>query len=178
MIATALLFAKSALSWLLDLFKRYPWQMLCLALIAASLWLYSGKAEYREKYAAEQTARKAERAEWERNVASAKAAAAKARKDAQEIAGEADKTHDALLADNAGLERYIADHRVRAQTCPAASSGSSGSSGIESPAIPERAPESAVVAVEDIRTCDSNFAYALSAFQWVQGLRDRGLVER
>lgn len=167
--------AKCAASWLLDLFKRYPWQMACIALIAASLWLYSGKAEYREKYAAEQTARKADRAEWERNVTLAKAAAAKARKDAQEIAGEADKTHDALLADNAGLERYIADHRVRAQTCPAASGGAGG---IESPVIPERAPESAVVAVEDIRTCDSNYVYALSAFQWVQGLRDRGLVER
>lgn len=166
---------KSALSRLLDLFKRYPWQMACLALLAASLWLYSGKADYREKYAAEQQGRKADRAEWDRKVALAQAVADKAHKDAQEIAGEADNIHDALLADNAGLERYIADHRVQPKACAAASGGSGGG---ESPVVPERAPESAVVAVEDIRTCDSNFAYALSAFQWVQGLRDRGLVER
>lgn len=169
--------AKSALSGLLDLFKRYPWQMACIVLLAASLWLYSGKADYREKYANEQQGRKADRAEWDRKVALAQAAADKARKDAQEIAGEADKTHDALLADNAGLERYIADHRVQPKACAAASGGSGGGPIAGVPPEPAAVP---VVAISepDIRSCDSAYVYALSAYQWGQDLMAKGLAEK
>lgn len=168
--------AKSALSWLLGLFKRYPWQIVCLALalgfgITVDK-LQSAKAEIK----AEQAGRKADRAEWDRKVALAKAAEDKARKDAQETAIEADTTHDALLADNAGLERYIADHRVSAKACAAdpARSGEGGAAGV--PQEPAALPR-VEVSEDALKVCDQNYAYARAAFDWGQGLVAKGLAE-
>lgn len=177
MIATALLFAKSALSRLLGLFTRYPWPCACIALALLSAWLWHGKTDYRERLDAQIAGRKADRAEWDRKVALAKAAEDKARKDAQEIAGEADKTHDALLADNAGLERYIAEHRVQPKACAAdpAGSGSGEAAGV----FAEPAADAVVAISEpDIRACDGAYVYAQSSYEWAQSLMAKGLAEK
>lgn len=72
MIATALLFAKSAISRLLSAITANPWPSAVIALALLSAWLWHGKADYREQLATEQAGRKADRAEWDRNVASPK----------------------------------------------------------------------------------------------------------
>jgi hypothetical protein len=106
----------------------------------------------------------------------AQAVADKARKDAQETAIEADTTHDALLADNAGLERYIADHRVQPKACAAdpARAGQGVAAGVPQ----EPAAVSRVEVSEDaLKVCDQNYAYARAAFDWGQGLVAKGLAE-
>jgi len=177
MIATALLFAKSALSRLWSAIAANPWPSACIALALLSAWLWHGKTDYRARLTTEQTARKADRADYDRKVAAAKAVADKARKDAQEIAGNADKTHDALLADNAGLERYIAEHRLQPKACGANSAGAGSDQTAGVPAEP--AAMSRVEVSEDaLKVCDADYAYARSAYDWAQGLMAKGLAEK
>jgi hypothetical protein len=176
-IPTALLFAKSALSRLWSAIVANPWPSACLALALLSAWLWHGKADYRDRLATEQTARKADRADYDRKVALAKAAEDKARKDAQEIAGNADKTHDALLADNAGLERYIAYHRVPAKACGANSAGAGSGQASGVPAEPAALPR-VEVSEDALKVCDADYAYARASFEWGQSLVAKGLAEK
>jgi hypothetical protein len=172
-----LAWGKSALSRIWSAITANPWPSACIALALLSVWLWHGKADYRDRLSTEQTGRKADRADYDRKFAAAQAVAAKARKDAQEIAGEADKTHDALLADNAGLERYIADHRVRAKACAAdsARAGSGQAAGVsaQSAALPR-----VEVSSDALKVCDADYAYARSAYDWGQDLMVKGLAEK
>jgi hypothetical protein len=172
---------KNGLRRLLGLVWAYPWPLACLALAFVTWGLWNGKADAiaqrdraRTALTQEQAARKVDRAGWNRQVADAIAAKVAAEQQSQEIATDAQVSHDALVADNAGLRRYIASRRLRA---------GSGSRDATSPAddvgaeVPSRAADETVVADEiDIRTCDGNFTYALAAHEWAHSLISAGLA--
>lgn len=173
----ALLFAKlkTALSWLLGAFKAYPWQAALILALALALWLYSGKHNALEKLAAEKQAHANDIAAWNAKAKAAQAATAKAEQDAKESADDAQEYHEKLAAANDGLERYIADHRVR----PVASARSTASAAQgNAPAVSDSATPSTLVALDesDVRACDGAYVYAAAAFQWGQSLIAKGLA--
>ena len=179
---TILSLGKRGLSWLLGAIKAHPWQFALVAALALAWWQWSGKSEAidqrdaaKASLATEKEGRKADRAEWDRKVAAAKAVTAAAERKSQEIAHNAQQTHDTLLADNAGLRSYIAAHRLR----PGQSAGSpAGASQDHGAAVSDDATAGALVAVSeaDLAACDASFVYAQSAYQWAQGLIIEGLA--
>ncbi|MYL96434.1 hypothetical protein GR702_01420 [Novosphingobium sp. FGD1] len=159
----------------------HPWVFATLAWCAVAALQWSGKEkvraernEVRAALSAEQMGRKADSEAWRRQVTTARAAVAAAKRKSQEIASNAQTTHDALETDNAGLRNYIASRRLRAGSGSAVSTSPADDlgAGVPSPAAPE-----AVMADEtDLRTCDGNFAYALAAHEWALSLISAGLA--
>ncbi|TCM21464.1 hypothetical protein EDF56_101128 [Novosphingobium sp. PhB165] len=172
---------KSALSWLLGVAKRHPWQFALIAALALAGWQSrekNGALAERDAARTSLTAAKAElasaRTDWAKQVAAAKAATASAEHKSQEIAQDAQTTHDALLADNAGLRDYIAAHRVR-QPSGAVASGTAQDSGAPFPDDPAALPLVAMPE-DDVRSCDALYRYARPAYEWAQGLIAKGLA--
>lgn len=174
--------AKSALSWLLGVVSRHPWPLACIALLLASWSLWNGKTEAlaqrdaaRSTLRAEKAGRKADQANWRRQVADAVAAKKAAERKSQEIATDAQKTRDALVADNVGLRSYIDRNRLRTKTGAATAARATDDLGA---AIPDAAATGTIVAVSeaDLVTCDALYAYARPAYEWAQGLIGKGLA--
>ncbi|WP_395393025.1 hypothetical protein WBP07_17820 [Novosphingobium sp. BL-8A] len=162
--------------WLLDIAKRYPWQFALVAALALAWWQWSGKRDALAERDTARTTLASDRAEWNRNVAAAKAATAAAEQKSQEIAHDAQESHDALLADNAGLRDYIAAHRVRSETGSAPTSSSTAQD--NGSAVPVEPATGSLVAVTeaDLGVCDADYAYARSAYEWAQGLISKDLA--
>ncbi|GAB7553130.1 hypothetical protein NRB_26360 [Novosphingobium sp. 11B] len=170
-------------AWLLGLARRHPAPTACAALLVLAWWQWSGKEDAlagrdqaRTALATEKKSREAERAGWRREVAAAQATTAAAERKSQEIASDAQTSHDALAADNAGLRNYIAARGLRSgsgvptATFPADDLGA---------AVHAAAPASAVVAADtaDLVSCDGAYVYAASAYEWAQGLITAGLAK-
>lgn len=152
-----------------------------LALIAVQtvriegLWFITGLKEKletaRTDLATERTGRADDRNEWARQVATATAAREAAEQTSKEIATDAQASHESLLADNAGLREYIASHRLQ-QGGPAGTAASVGATGDLAARLPEATTTGAIVAISeaDLRACDADYAYAVSAYEFGQQL--------
>lgn len=175
-IASVLAGGRKALAGAWSIVAKYPWQFALLAALAFAWWQWSGKRDAIAERDSARATLATDRAEWNRNVAAAKAATAEAERKSQEIAHDAQTTHDALLADNAGLRDYIAAHRVRSEAGSApASTGATQDHG--SPVPVEPAASSLVAVTEaDLGACDADYAYARSAYEWAQGLIAKDLA--
>lgn len=146
------------------------------------LWFIDGLQEQlggmRSALKTEQQQRADERADWRRQVAAAQAAKAAAELTSKEIATSAQVSHDALLADNAGLREYIAAHRL-----PLAAAAdralAAGTREDHDAGVPAAASADALVATSeaDLVTCDADFSYAASAFAWAEHLIETGLAQ-
>lgn len=181
-IALLAIKAKSAMSWAIRGVRAYPWQVACLVLAMSSWAVWSAKNDAiaqrenaRVALRAEKEGRKADRAEWNRQVATAKAAKEAAERKSKEIANDAQASHDALAADNAGLRNYIASRSLRATGGAAIASRTADYLG---PALPAAATANALVAADesDLVSCDQAYIYAASAHEWVQNLISLGLA--
>lgn len=165
--------ARKAIALLVGLVTRYPWQCALVASLCLAWWQYRGKESAIGKLEACKDARKAEREEWSRKVAAAKAAKAKAEKDGRDAAQSAQESYDALRADNDGLRAYIARHRV-----PARPGSATGAGEDHNPAVPDDAAAVPTVEVPEavLVTCDADYDYARAAYEFAQGLIERDLA--
>jgi hypothetical protein len=162
---------------------RHPWPCACAVLLAIAWWQWSGKQDAlgeRDKahvaLAAEKNGRKADRADWLRQVAAAKAATAAAEHKSKEIAFNAQSTRDALAEDNAGLRAYIAARRVRSSVGGIASAPTTDDLGAP---VSADAAEPALVAADeaDLVACDRYYVDLTTAYEWAQGLIRAGLAK-
>lgn len=152
-----------------------------LALVAvqtvrvSGLWFITGLEEKletaRTNLVTERTGRADDRAEWARQVATANAAREAAEQTSKEIATDAQASHETLLADNAGLREYIASHRLQ-RGGPVGAAASTGAAGDFAARLPEATAAGAIVATSeaDLRACDADYAYAVSAYEFGQQL--------
>jgi hypothetical protein len=152
-----------------------------LALVAVQtvridgFWFITGLEEKletaRTDLATERTGRADDRSDWARQVATATAARAAAEQTSKEIATDAQASHEALLADNAGLREYIASHRLQ-QGGGSGAAASTGAANDLATGLPEATAAGAIVATSeaDLRTCDADYAYAFSAYEFGQQL--------
>lgn len=159
-----------------------------LALVAVQtvqiegLWFIHGLEDQlagaRSALAIEKAGRVADLEDWRRQVAAAKAAKRAAELTSKEIATDAQASHEALLADNAGLREYIAAHRLPA-IAGAAAAASAGAAGNHDPGVPAPASVGAVVAASeaDLVACDRDYGYAVGAYDWAQRLIAGGLAK-
>ena len=162
--------AKTGLTVLADLARRYPLQMALIAFLCLSGWLWRGwdKAEARID-AMEAAAKQSE---------ALHRAAIKAQQDKfDRLKKETDDGYKAALADAGDrTSRYIDTHRLRGKSCAieAAAPGQGESAG--SPEKPAAVPFVAV-SEADVKVCGSLYAYSLAAHQWAQGLIREGVGE-
>ena len=177
--------AKTAASWVLGLARNHPWQFATAAAIGLAWSQWSGKHEalqardqVRAALTAEKEGRKSDLAGWQLQVASAKAQTAAAQRKSKEIATDAQASHSALLADNAGLREYIAAHRLRS-TPRSGASATADTTGDLGTGVPSATATDAFVATteSDLVACDADYAYAFGAHHFVQGLIAAGLAK-
>lgn len=167
---TAIGWAKTALTALLALARRYPREVAIVALLCLSAWLWHGKSKAQEQTRA--IAAAAERAEKD-----LLAAIKRQQDNYNQLAKETDDAHRKALADAGDrTDRFIAARRVRPETCRAASPAPAGQG--EVAGTPEVAPAEAVlVDVSDVRACSAASVYAQSSYEWAQKLLRDGLAE-
>lgn len=158
-----------------------------LALVAVQtvriegLWSIHGLEDQlagaRSALAMEKAGRAADLEDWRRQVAAAQAAKRAAELTSKEIATDAQASHDALLADNAGLREYIAAHRLPAARARADAGAPAGAAGDHGTRVPAPASAGAVVAASeaDLVACDTDYGYAAAAHEWAQRLITGGL---
>ena len=167
-----------------SLVRDHPWQFAAGAALALAWWQWTGKQSAiqslqtaRSSLTAERAARKADQAQWQRQVAGAKAATAAAERKSKEIATDAQASHQALLADNAGLRDYIAGHRLwSVRPSAAATAGAAGDRGAG--VLADRPTGSFVATAEaDLVACDADYAYAAGAHQFVLEMIESGLAK-
>lgn len=160
---------------------RHPWPCVCAVLLGLAWWQSNGKEDAlgqrdkaRAALTAEQNGRKADRADWQRQVAVAKAIAAAAEHKSQEIASDAQSTRNALAADNAGLRAFIAARRLQPGGAVAARPADDLGA-----AVPADESETAFVATDeaDLVACDGYFVDLTAAYEWAQGLIRAGLAK-
>lgn len=183
-IATFLLVsARKAFSAITGFVTANPWPCAVAASLALAGWQWSGKqhvVEQRDKARAALSAckdgRKADREEWDRKVAAAKAVEEKAKKDAKDAAQSAQETVDTLSAANDGLRAYIERNRLRAEGRAAVTASPDKDQG---PAVPDSPPASPLVAISesDLKICDADYVYAAGAFDLIQKLVKSGLAQ-
>lgn len=169
-LLTALGWAKTALTALLDAARRYPREAAIIALLCLSAWLWHGKQRAQDQTRA--IAAAAERAEKDM------LAAIKRQQDRYNtLAKETDDAHKQALADAGNrTDRFIAANRVRPQTCRAAQADAASQG--EAAGAPEAAPTDAVlVEASDVRACSAAAVYAQSSYEWGQKLLRDGLAE-
>lgn len=175
-------FGRKIAGWLLGFAQRHPWPVACAAALALAWWQW-GLAEYaragrdkaRTALASEKRAREADRTDWRRQAAAAQAAREAAEHKSQEIATDAQTSHDALAADNAALRAYIADRRLRAGGNPAAAPRSTDDLGA---VVHDASTTGTLVATDeaDLVACDGAYVYAASAYEWARELVEGGLA--
>lgn len=176
---------KFAASWLLRLARDHPWPLAVAAALVLAWFQWDAKRDAleardqaRTSLKAEKDGRKSDQAAWQLQVANAKAQTAAAESKSKEIATDAQASHDALLADNAGLRDYIAAHRLRIVPSPgtAVTAGAARDFGAGLP--PAGAAGTFVATAEtDLVTCNADYAYALGAHQFIQELMAGGLAK-
>ncbi|PZQ56284.1 MAG: hypothetical protein DI555_06630 [Novosphingobium pentaromativorans] len=159
-----------------------------LALVAVQtvridgLWFITGLEEKlktaRTDLATERTGRADDRKDWAHQVAAATAARKAAEQTSKEIATDAQASHESLLADNAGLREYIASHRLQSGNGTGAAASASTADDIAA-GLPETAAAGTLVAASeaDLHVCDADYAYAVSAYEFGQGLIASGLAK-
>lgn len=183
-IAMLAIKATSGAKRALSLVRDHPWQFAAGAALALALWQWTGQQNAiqslqtaRSSLTAERAGRKADLAQWQRQVAGAKAATAAAERKSKELATDAQASHKALLADNAGLRNYIAGHRL--WSVPSGTAAAAGASGDRGAGLPAEAPTGSFVATAeaDLVACDGDYAYAASAHQFVLDLMENGLAK-
>lgn len=153
--------------------------ILAVAAVLALLWGFYERHEDAKHIRALQAcdaARKADEAQWNRQVAAAKAATAKAEQDGKDAAHDADTYHTQLVNTTDAFDRWRAAHRVQPN---AASPPIASSPGSNQPAyIPPQPP--AVPAVElpasDLDNWKANADYAMSCYAWGRELVGKGLA--
>lgn len=150
----------AALRWMF-VTRDHAWLALAALLALLAWWQYERATRMANLAQRTQAARQAD-------LQAAEAARAAAETRYRSLAHDADVHYaDALAQGDARLAAYLAAHRVQpaAQT-PAARPAAGGSAAIP----PKPAPEAIVASVNDIRTCDADYAYALAAYQWAAGI--------
>jgi hypothetical protein len=166
----ALGWAKTALTVLADLARRYPCQVALVVALAACAWLWRGwdKAEARID-AMEVAAKQSE---------ALHRAAIKAQQDKfDRLKKETDDAYKASLADAGDrTDRFIAANRLRGKSCAAQAAAPSQGQG---PGSPEKPAAEAFVAVTeaDVKACAGAWVYAQSSYEWAQKLIAEGLGE-
>ena len=158
--------------WLKGAVSRYPWQAACIALLAASLWLWHGKGHAIHQRDAARAETKALEVRYTAAQADAASKALKARTDAEnhykEMANEADAKAAAAYADGrSAAQRYIDTHRVRA--CPATGSGSGTSApaqGDSAQGVDRSSSDAVMVTADDVNICTSNSLRLSTAHDW------------
>ncbi len=168
--------ALRALGAALDVVRRNPWQCAVLALLLACGLLWRGWNHADDETAVQVAGRAADRkavadaqVEAARLAIAAKAATeARYRANAERI----DHAHETQLADaRSDVDRYIADHRVRAQGVAGSRGGTPATADNRDPGVLAGLPANYVpVAESDLRACAAATAYALSAREWALGL--------
>lgn len=175
-------FVSKVAGWLLGCAQRHPWPVGCAAALALAWWQWglteearASRDKARTALASEKTAREADRGDWRRQVAAAQAALEATKHKSQEIATDAQTSHDALAADNAGLRAYIADRRLQAGSNTASSPRSTDDLGA---AVHDASTAGTLVATDeaDLLACDSAYVYAAAAYDWARGLIAEGLA--
>lgn len=169
-LLNALGWAKTGLTVLADLARRYPLQMALIASLAACAWLWRGwdKAEARLD-AMEAAAKQSE---------ALHRAAIKAQQDKfDRLKKETDDAYKAALADAGDrTDRFIAANRLRGKSCAPQTAAPSQGEGAGSPEKP--AAEAFVAVTEaDVKVCGSLYAYSLASYEWAQGLIKEGVGE-
>lgn len=169
-------------AWVLGMARRHPWPIACAVALLLAWCQWNGKEKVlaardkaRSALAIEKTSRAAERANWGRQVAAAQVALEAAERKSQEIATDAQKSHDALAADTGGLHNYIASRRLRARANSPAAAGATDDLGA---AVHGQTAGPAVVAADeaDLVACDDAYVYSASAHEWVRWLIAEGLA--
>ena len=159
----ALGWAKTALTVLVDLARRYPCQVALVVALAACAWLWRGWDKAEARIDAMETAAKQSEA--------LHRAAIKAQQDKfDKLKKETDNGYKAALADAGDrTNRFILNNRVRGKSCPAQAAAPSQGQGTGSPEKP--AAETFVAVTEaDVKVCGSLYAYSLASYEWAQGL--------
>ncbi|MBB3955924.1 hypothetical protein [Novosphingobium sediminicola] len=153
----------AALRWITASTARC-WAALAILALAYAAWQFRRAEDWQNKLLDAQASFAAER----KAAASAKAAAETRYRS---LADNADAQHDAALAQgDARLAAYIAAHRLRASAPdPARAAQGDGSAIPESP-TPGPIVAALTISEADLRICDQNYSYALSAHLWAQGL--------
>lgn len=169
-LLTALGWAKTALTALVDLVRRYPREMALIALLCLSAWLWRGWDKAEARIDAMETAAK--------QSETLHRAAIKAQQDKfDRLKKETDDGYKAALADAGDrTDRFIAANRLRGKSCaPQAAAPSQG----EGAGSPEKPAAEAFVAVTeaDVKVCGSLYAYSLASYEWAQGLIREGVGE-
>lgn len=167
----ALGWAKTALTVLVDLARRYPCQVALVVALAACAWLWRGWDKAEARIDAMETAAKQSEA--------LHRAAIKAQQDKfDRIKKETNDAYKASLADAGDrTDRFIAANRLRGKSCApqaAAPGQGEGAGSLEKPAAEA---ELVVVTEADVKVCGSLYAYSLAAHQWAQGLIREGVGE-
>lgn len=168
--------------WIFEAARQYPWQFALGLSLLFGWWQWIGKREAMQerddaRKAVEtcKNARRADRAEWNRKVAAAKAATEKAAREAKEVARDAQETYRKMRADNDGLRAYIARNRLPRKAGPATPASSGGDNG---PGLPPDPASETLVAVResDLVVCDDLYAYSSGAYALLLDLRAKGLA--
>ena len=170
-LLNALGWAKTGLTVLADLARRYPLQMALIASLAACAWLWRGwdKAEARLD-AMEAAAKQSE---------ALHRAAIKAQQDKfDKLKKETDDGYKAALADAGDrTDRFIAANRLRGKSCAVEAAAPGEGKGAGSPEKPAAEAELVAVTEADVKVCGSLYAYSLASYEWAQGLIREGVGE-
>ena len=152
---------------LLPLLRRF-WPYALAMALALGLWHYHGA------YKAQVALRAADKASYvaAQEIARQKAEQARAATEAsyKALADQKDKKYATEIADaRDASERYIASHRVRAETAQGGAGSAAAASQGSGPASPDRSSEAPFlvsVTPDDIRICTENTARLEKAREW------------
>jgi hypothetical protein len=178
-VGSKLLGIRSAISgaftWLTANIAHLLAGLLAISLLFG-LWERHEAGKWHRAYDSSEAARKADQAQWNAQVAAARAATAAALKQGQDTAHDAQTYHDQLAAAHSELADYIAAHRVRQPTARPATPASSGS-GVD-PAVHADAATVPTVAVPDsvLNIADADYVYAAACYKLGQDLVAKGLA--
>jgi hypothetical protein len=169
-LLNALGWAKTALTVLADLARRYPCQVALVVALAACAWLWRGWDKAEARIDAMETAAKQSEA--------LHRAAIKAQQDKfDKLKKETDDGYKAALADAGDrTSRYIDTHRLRGKSCAIEAAAPGQGEGAGSP---EKPTAEALVAVTeaDVKACAGAWVYAQASYEWAQGLIREGVGE-
>ena len=177
-LLSALGFVRKALQAAFAMAMRYPREVAIVLLLVAAAWLWHGKSAATDRANACSAGRAAERASY---IAAGKEAerlarAAKAAQEAKytQLAKDADHGYETALVDaHTAADRYIASHRVRAQTAGdsrGATVASTQGGGAESGERPGAQAELVAVQADDVNICTDNTLRLEAVRTWAGSL--------
>ena len=178
-LLSALGFAKKALTALLDIARKHPWQAAMLVALLIAGWQWRGKREALSDLAAEKASHALTIKAGKDALAAQIALTKKTEAAYKAAAKEADNDHAkdlALAADR--TERFIASNRVRKDCAGNVAAGPAAESPVakssDGPGIPA---DMVAVTAEDVRVCTVNTVRLQSVREWGQELVAKGLAE-